>query len=126
MHEDRDLLDKISHAWVNNGTVLRVRQLGLKAFRMRNVTGRGAGPEDYTALKLLWEVALMRMARVVLPTAPQTTRWFVEALQRGFFELERGGGDGLGELEYGDEEGGEASGSGYDDRRDGDYNPRMG
>ena len=118
MHEDRALLEKIHEAWHDNATVLRVRQLGLRAFYKTNIAGRGSGPEDYAALKLLWEVALMRMGRVMLPSAPQTTGWFAEEVQREFFEPK--GGD---EEEVGDE-GGETSG--YDDRRDGDYDPRVG
>ena len=112
MHDDRDLLEKISDAWVNNVAVLRVRQLGLTALGMRNVSGRGAGPEDHTALRLLWEVALMRMGRVVLPEAPQTTRWFVEELQRDFFEGVRGENEDEEELDYEVEEN-HTGGGGY-------------
>ncbi|KAM7214698.1 hypothetical protein V8F06_009948, partial [Rhypophila decipiens] len=62
MHDDRCLRDRIAAAWQSDPVVLRVRD----------------GPGDYEALKLLWEVALVRMGRVVLHSAPQTKKWFVD------------------------------------------------
>ncbi|KAM7187138.1 hypothetical protein V8F33_011396, partial [Rhypophila sp. PSN 637] len=78
MHDDRCLRDSIATAWQSDPVVLRVREYGIQAFNLSNWVGTGGGPGDYEALKLLWEVSLVRMGRVVLHSAPQTKRWFVD------------------------------------------------
>ncbi|KAK4207255.1 hypothetical protein QBC37DRAFT_251165, partial [Rhypophila decipiens] len=78
MHDDCCLRDRIAAAWQSDPVVLRVREFGIQAFNLTNWVGTGGGPGDYEALKLLWEVALVRMGRVVLYSAPQTKKWFVD------------------------------------------------
>ncbi|KAM7190649.1 hypothetical protein V8F20_009666, partial [Naviculisporaceae sp. PSN 640] len=85
MHNDHLLQNRMADAWQNNRIVMRVREFGLNAWNLTNwVPKGGPGEKDFEALQLLWEVAQVRINRLLLLVAPQTKKWFADELQRVF------------------------------------------